>query len=134
MAKRARPGTGPGASTARDVAARRSPGDGGLPGAGRHPLAATDRIASGVMRAPREAGRRIPDDAAVAACDDIPVARDVRPALTTVHVPREEPGRAAVRLALRRAAPPDSRHLVLGTRVVLRDSTRSEVNGLPRTA
>lgn len=87
-------------------------------------FAATDMIATGVIQALREAGRRIPDDVAVAGYDDIPVARDVYPALTTVHVPQEELGRAAVRLALHREELPDSQHLVLGTHVVLRDSTR----------
>jgi LacI family transcriptional regulator len=87
-------------------------------------FAATDMIAAGAVRALREAGRRIPDDVAVAGYDDIPVARDVHPALTTVHVPQEELDRAAVRLSLHRAELPDSQHLVLGTHVVLRDSTR----------
>ncbi|MET8942669.1 LacI family DNA-binding transcriptional regulator [Streptomyces sp. NPDC004542] len=87
-------------------------------------FAATDTIATGVVQALREGGRRIPDDVAVAGYDDIPVARDVYPALTTVHVPQEELGRAAVRLALHRDEPPDGRHLVLGTHVVLRESTR----------
>ncbi|MFE9452333.1 LacI family DNA-binding transcriptional regulator [Streptomyces sp. NPDC006739] len=87
-------------------------------------FAATDMIATGVLQALREAGRRVPEDIAVAGYDDIPVARDVYPALTTVHVPQEELGRAAVRLALHRAELPDSQHLVLGTHVVLRDSTR----------
>ncbi|MFF4016383.1 LacI family DNA-binding transcriptional regulator [Streptomyces sp. NPDC001843] len=92
-------------------------------------FAATDMIATGVIQALREAGRRIPEDIAVAGYDDIPVARDVYPALTTVHVPQEELGRAAVRLALHRDELPDGQHLVLGTHVVLRDSTRRPGTG-----
>lgn len=92
-------------------------------------FAATDMIATGVVQALREAGRRIPDDIAVAGYDDIPVARDVHPALTTVHVPQEELGRAAVRLALHRDELPDGQHLVLGTHVVLRESTRRPAGG-----
>lgn len=87
-------------------------------------FAATDMVAAGVIQALREGGRRIPEDVAVAGYDDIPVARDVFPSLTTVNVPQEELGRAAVRLALHRDELPDSQHLVLGTHVVLRDSTR----------
>ncbi|WP_181806584.1 LacI family DNA-binding transcriptional regulator [Streptomyces shenzhenensis] len=92
-------------------------------------FAATDMIATGVIRALRESGRRIPDDIAVAGYDDIPVARDVHPTLTTVHVPQEELGRAAVRLALHRDELPDGQHLVLGTHVVLRESTRRPPQG-----
>ncbi|MGP4047621.1 LacI family DNA-binding transcriptional regulator [Streptomyces sp. 2A115] len=87
-------------------------------------FAGTDMVAAGVIQALREAGRRIPDDVAVAGYDDIPVAKDVYPSLTTVSIPQEELGRAAVRLALHREELPDSQHLVLGTHVVLRDSTR----------
>jgi LacI family transcriptional regulator len=92
-------------------------------------FAATDMIATGVIQAVRESGRRIPDDIAVAGYDDIPVARDVYPTLTTVHVPQEELGRAAVRLALHRDELPDGQHLVLGTHVVLRESTRRAAGG-----
>jgi LacI family transcriptional regulator len=48
----------------------------------------------------------------------------VYPTLTTVHVPSEELGRTAVRLALHREEFPDSQHQVLGTHIVIRDSTR----------
>jgi LacI family transcriptional regulator len=41
------------------------------------------------------------------------------PALTTVHVPMEEIGRTAVRMALH---PDERQHVVLGTHVVIRDS------------
>ncbi|GGJ21375.1 LacI family DNA-binding transcriptional regulator [Streptomyces brasiliensis] len=86
---------------------------------------ATDLVAAGAVQALREAGRRVPHDVAVAGYDDIPPALDVHPALTTVHVPQEELGRAAVRLALQRAEPPDGRHIVLGTHVMLRGSTKA---------
>lgn len=85
-------------------------------------VGATDVVAAGVVGALREAGRRVPDDVAVAGYDDVPLALDVHPALTTVHVPQEELGRTAVRCALRRD---EARHVVLGTHVVLRGSTRA---------
>jgi LacI family transcriptional regulator len=85
-------------------------------------LAATDVVAAGALQALREAGKRIPEDVAVAGYDDIPLAADLFPALTTVHVPQEELGRAAVRLALSRDAAAGPQHLMLGTHVVVRDS------------
>lgn len=82
-------------------------------------FAATDMVAAGTMRALREAGIRMPDDVSVVGYDDIPLAEDVVPALTTVHVPTEELGRTAVRLALH---PEERQHVRLGTHVVIRDS------------
>lgn len=85
-------------------------------------LAATDVVAAGALRALHEAGVRVPEDIALAGYDDIPLAADLYPALTTVHVPQEELGRAAVRLALGRDRHTGAQHLVLGTHVVVRDS------------
>ncbi|GAA5025743.1 hypothetical protein GCM10023317_72680 [Actinopolymorpha pittospori] len=65
-------------------------------------FAATDMIAAGVLQALREATVRVPDDVSVVGYDDVPLAVDVVPSLTTVHVPHEELGRTAVRLALHR--------------------------------
>ncbi|MFF5010295.1 LacI family DNA-binding transcriptional regulator [Streptomyces phaeochromogenes] len=84
-------------------------------------FAMTDMIAAGVYKALREAGLRVPDDVSVVGFDDIPLATDLAPELTTVHVPHEELGRAAVRLALNRADHP-VQHLTMGTHVVVRGS------------
>ncbi|MEV8547990.1 LacI family DNA-binding transcriptional regulator [Streptomyces sp. NPDC051572] len=84
-------------------------------------FAMTDMIAAGVYKALREAGLRVPDDVSVVGFDDIPLATDLVPELTTVHVPHEELGRAAVRLALNRADHP-VQHLTMGTHVVVRGS------------
>ncbi|MER6141793.1 substrate-binding domain-containing protein [Streptomyces sparsogenes] len=46
-------------------------------------------------------GVQVPDDVAIAGYDAIKTVLDVYPPLTTVHVPHQELGRAAVRLALR---------------------------------
>ncbi|MDX3233053.1 substrate-binding domain-containing protein [Streptomyces sp. ME19-01-6] len=88
-------------------------------------FAATDIVAPGAMQALREEGIQVPDNVAIAGYDDITMALDVYPALTTVHVPHEELGRAAVRLALHREEFPESRHQVFGTCVVVRDSIRT---------
>ncbi|MEV6796233.1 LacI family DNA-binding transcriptional regulator [Streptomyces sp. NPDC051320] len=87
-------------------------------------MAATDVVAAGVLLELREAGLRVPADVAVVGYDDIPLASDLYPALTTVHVPQEELGRTAVRLALQRDARSGAREqqVTLGTHVVVRES------------
>jgi LacI family transcriptional regulator len=85
-------------------------------------FAATDIVATGVLHALREAGLRVPADISVVGYDDIPQAFDLVPALTTVHVPHEELGRTAVRLAVHRDTEP-TQHVTLGTHVVVREST-----------
>ncbi|GAA4629621.1 LacI family DNA-binding transcriptional regulator [Actinoallomurus vinaceus] len=84
-------------------------------------FAMTDMIAAGVLLALREAGIRVPEDVSVVGYDDIPLAEDLLPALTTVHVPHEELGRAAVRMALHRNEH-SGQYLKMGTHVVVRDS------------
>lgn len=86
---------------------------------------ANDGVAVGAMQALREAGLRVPQDVSVVGYDDIPLAAEVTPALTTVHLPLEQMGREAVRLAValrgESEGPTDTRHV--GTHVVIRDST-----------
>lgn len=82
-------------------------------------FAATDMVAAGVLAALRDAGLRVPQDVSVVGYDDIPLAQDVSPALTTVHIPTEEIGRAAVRMALH---PEEPQYLLLGTHIVVRGS------------
>ena len=83
----------------------------------------TDMVATGVLAALREAGLRVPQDISVAGYDDIPLSADLSPALTTVRIPHEELGRAAVRLALHRDEYALDQHMMLGTHVVIRAST-----------
>ncbi|TDT97481.1 LacI family transcriptional regulator [Streptomyces sp. 846.5] len=85
--------------------------------------AITDMVAAGVLHALREAGLRVPEDVSVVGNDDIPLAQELYPALTTVHIPHEELGRTAVRLALNRADHPGAQQrMKMGTHVVVRDS------------
>ncbi|MFF5010329.1 LacI family DNA-binding transcriptional regulator [Streptomyces phaeochromogenes] len=84
-------------------------------------FAVTDMIAAGVLKALREAGVRVPDDVSVVGYDDIPLASDLFPSLTTVHVPHEQLGRSAVKLALNREQHP-VQHIRMGTHVMVRDS------------
>ena len=82
--------------------------------------AANDLVAAGARQALLENGLRIPDDVSLIGYDDLPPAADI--GLTTVHLPHDELGRTAVRLALRADRTDD--HVVLGTHVVVRDSVR----------
>jgi LacI family transcriptional regulator len=89
-------------------------------------FAANDNVAAGAMRALTEHGREVPRDVSVVGYDDVPVASALTPPLTTVHVPLEELGREAGRLALAGADPgtedPAERNVVVGTHIVIRDS------------
>lgn len=84
-------------------------------------FAANDLVAAGVLLACREAGVTVPDELSVSGYDDLPHAIDLVPPLTTVRIPHDELGRAAVRAALH---PDDIDDHVLGTHVVVRDSVR----------
>ncbi|MFI5916235.1 LacI family DNA-binding transcriptional regulator [Dactylosporangium sp. NPDC051541] len=85
-------------------------------------FAANDQIAAGARQALLERGLRIPEDISLMGYDDLPPAVDI--GLTTVHLPHDELGRTAVRLALRRDRDAVDDHVVLGTHVVVRDSVR----------
>jgi LacI family transcriptional regulator len=86
-------------------------------------FACNDLIASGARQALLERGLAVPDDVSMVGFDDLPPALDLN--LTTVHLPHEELGRIAVRLALEHAARGgDPGHVVLGTHLVVRDSVR----------
>jgi LacI family transcriptional regulator len=86
-------------------------------------FAVNDLIAGGAHRALLERGLRVPDDVSMVGFDDLPPSLDLN--LTTVHLPHEEVGRTAVRLALEHEArggtPPQ---VILGTHLVVRDSVR----------
>ncbi|GAA3465393.1 LacI family DNA-binding transcriptional regulator [Saccharothrix longispora] len=91
-------------------------------------FAGNDLIAAGARQALREQGLRIPDDVSLVGFDDLPPAADID--LTTVHVPHEELGRTAVRMALQRARDKSrtAEHVMLGTHIVIRDSVRSLIH------
>jgi LacI family transcriptional regulator len=90
-------------------------------------FAANDQIAAGARQALREHDLRIPDDISMVGYDDLSPAEDI--GLTTVHVPHEELGRTAVRLALERegTGTTSAAHVMLGTHIVVRDSVRPAV-------
>ncbi|CAL9645252.1 Ribose operon repressor [Streptomyces sp. enrichment culture] len=90
-------------------------------------FAANDIVAAGAAQALEEAGLRVPQDISLVGYDDVPVAQEMRPRLTTVHVPLEELGRQAVRIALGDEDADAWRETAtgvvrLGTHIVVRDS------------
>ncbi|MFJ8079857.1 LacI family DNA-binding transcriptional regulator [Streptomyces sp. NPDC096205] len=95
----------------------------------RHPqvdavFAASDTMAAGALAVLHASGRRVPDDVAVIGFDDFLLAEHTEPRLTTVRQPLEEIGRTMVRLLLEEMEQPEVawRHVILRTRLVLRDS------------
>lgn len=81
-----------------------------------------DEAAPGVLTALREARLRVPEDIAVVGFDDDYVASRLVPALTTVHSPIEQVGRAAVRELFRQMEGHPPRSQVLPVELVVRQS------------
>jgi len=61
-------------------------------------MAFNDQLALGVIAGLTRRGVRVPDDISVVGCDDVPMAEMVAPPLTTITMPTEEAGAAAVAL------------------------------------
>jgi LacI family transcriptional regulator len=88
-------------------------------------FAVNDLVAAGAIAAARDLGRTLPDDLSVVGFDDVSLAQDVFPALTTVHVPQLELGRAAARMAMYEVSDDaDAERVVLGAHIVVRDSVK----------
>ncbi|MBB5869592.1 LacI family transcriptional regulator [Allocatelliglobosispora scoriae] len=88
-------------------------------------FAANDQMAAGALMELRAAGLRCPEDVSIIGYDDSPFAQDLWPALNSVHVPLDELGRTAVRLALAKSTgAPSRQQVMLGTHVVIRNSVR----------
>ena len=89
-------------------------------------IAYNDLVALGLLHRFAARGVRVPDDLSVVGYDDVAVASMVSPPLTTVVVPQERAGAAAVDLMLRRLAAPagaEPEQLLLATRLAVRGST-----------
>ncbi len=66
----------------------------------RFVLALNDRLAFGAQQALTEAGLSVPDDVSIVSFDNDEIAAYMRPGLTTIALPHEEMGRAAVDVLL----------------------------------
>ncbi len=87
-------------------------------------LAYNDRSAFGCYHAIRAAGLRIGTDVSVVGFDDVVMSEWVDPPLTTVHQPRIEMGRLAVKMLLDVLNGADSHeHVVVRPSLVVRGST-----------
>lgn len=90
-------------------------------------LTGSDYFALGVYRALLEAGRAVPEEIAVMGYGDHPFSAYLNPALSSVRLPAEEIGTAAVDLLLERLATPHEprapRQIELAPTLVIRDST-----------
>jgi LacI family transcriptional regulator len=87
-------------------------------------FAQNDDMATGALAALRQLGRRVPDDCAVVGCDDLPQAPFLIPALTSIHIPFRETGRAAMALLLDRIN--DAQHadrVLMPVHLIARTST-----------
>jgi DNA-binding LacI/PurR family transcriptional regulator len=73
-------------------------------------VAYNDLIALGLLNALRDRGVDVPGDLSIIGVDDISMSAMVRPALTTLSVPKEESGREAVDLLLQVLAHPEARN------------------------
>src|SRR5690606_5774545 len=69
-------------------------------------VCANDTLAIDAIQAFRELGMSVPEDISVSGFDNIEAAYRMRPALTTVHVPKESLGRRAVDRLLERIESP----------------------------
>jgi DNA-binding LacI/PurR family transcriptional regulator len=84
---------------------------------------ASDLMASGALRALRDAGRDVPGEVAVVGFDDIPLARHMLPSLTTVRQPLDQMTRATARLLLQSIAGGSrAEHVICPTTLIKRKS------------
>ena len=90
---------------------------------------AADNLALGVMSALDRAGIRMPQDVSVVGFDGVAIGEFTTPALTTVSVPLEHMGAAALHLLEQRiintALSPPAHRLELGCRLTIRGSVRA---------
>jgi LacI family transcriptional regulator len=91
-----------------------------------------DSVAIGVIEAARQLGLRVPQDVSVVGFDDTKLAMWSTPQLTTVNQPLGDIARVALRMMSRLldGQEPDSPHVQLATKLVLRDSTARPTDGL----
>ena len=90
-------------------------------------VADNDIIALGAMKALTEAGLRIPEDISIVGFDDLSYSSISAPPLTTIRVPKQEIGRAAVRRLRDKLASPESAPLKIQvcTEFIERESVKN---------
>jgi DNA-binding LacI/PurR family transcriptional regulator len=87
-------------------------------------FAACDENAIGLIKGLFELGVSVPDDIAVVSIDDLELARFMRPALTTIRIPRRQMGVHALRMLALHETYPDTQpsSMILPTELIIRES------------
>ena len=91
-------------------------------------FAFNDEMAKGCMEALKDMDIRIPEDVSVIGLDDIVISKYLNPKLTTVHRPLYELGVMAAETLLEMQDGGKSKHIVLTTNLVERDSCIKKKN------
>lgn len=88
--------------------------------------ASLDRLALGVLLAARARGVRVPEDLLLVGTTDSDASRWATPTLTALNLHPQDIGRAAVAMLLElvEGREPPQRHVLVGTRLIARASTR----------
>jgi DNA-binding LacI/PurR family transcriptional regulator len=91
---------------------------------------ATDEAAIGAIAAVKDQGLRVPEDIAVASMDNIELASMVRPALTTVDIPKRILAKFAIQSLQTRKEFPDQSQvsMLLPTRLIVRESCGAKMH------
>jgi LacI family transcriptional regulator len=82
-----------------------------------------DVMAVGALRELRESGRRVPQDVSVTGFDNVNLAQFCYPALTTVHIPRDQIGRTICECLMNRENAPLEHEFEVDPELVVREST-----------
>ena len=82
-----------------------------------------DVMAVGALRELRRRGCRVPEDVSVTGFDNVSLAQFAVPALTTMHVPRNEIGRTIGECLMSDDATAAAREFIIEPELVVREST-----------
>ena len=87
-------------------------------------VAGSDEVAFGVLKGLHDHHVKVPDQVALVSIDDIKLSKFASPALTTVHVPKEDMGFHAVQVLVNYRAQPNipPASIILPTTLVIRES------------
>jgi LacI family transcriptional regulator len=89
---------------------------------------ANNLMTLGALHAVEDVGRAVPDDLGIVGFDDSPAADLIRPRLTVVAQPTYQIGQRAGQLLLTGADDSFTRHEVLSTELIVRDSSARETS------
>lgn len=87
-------------------------------------ISASDRQATGVLRAARELGVRVPDDLAIAGQGDTVISRNSRPTLTSIRIRPRDLGAVAVDMLLEMVSGRAVSNAKIPVDLAIRESTR----------